>query len=89
MNETKEIYRQQFPGCKALDTLDQMCHFEVPQNVFPSTNGVYCKCEYILDIEADLPMAIDVNFQSPIVIALLPAPNAVGVLPAQYYDTWK
>tara|TARA_R110002050_G_scaffold39802_15_gene97764 strand:+ start:1120 stop:1740 length:621 start_codon:yes stop_codon:yes gene_type:complete len=85
------VHRQVFSGCQAQSKIDSLCTLTVPPNMYPSTNGKLCKCEYMIDIEADLPWAFDVNIQSKIVIALLPAPDMVSatMVHPSYVQSWQ
>uniref|UniRef100_A0A6B2L2W1 C2 domain-containing protein n=1 Tax=Arcella intermedia TaxID=1963864 RepID=A0A6B2L2W1_9EUKA len=71
----KEIARWKFPGVTKKSDFEGTIQVQLPEKIYPSSNGDLVKCHYILEIECDLPWAFDAVIKPKVVIALLPAPG--------------
>jgi len=71
----REIARWKFPGVDKKSDKDVVLEIQLPEKVYPSSDGRLVKCAYYLDIELDLAWAFDMNIAPKVVIALLPAPG--------------
>jgi len=74
-SNVREIANWKFPGQVKKTDFEGTIQIQLPEKIYPSSEGHLIKCSYILDIELDLPMAFDSNIRPKIVIALLPAPG--------------
>merc|ERR1712000_525593 len=70
--KNQEMQRKVFPGCPKKSETEVMLELPLSAQMFPSTEGQLCKLKYHLDIEADVPMAPDLEVHPKIVLALLP-----------------
>jgi len=72
---TKEMAVWKFPGQSNGVNWDGVVEIQLPEKIYPSTNGSLIQCAYTMSIELDLPWAFDVIINPKIVLALLPAPG--------------
>jgi len=70
---SSEIACWKFPGGAQGVDWEETFSIQLPEKIYPSTEGHLVKCSYSLDIELDVPMAIDLCIRPRVVIALLPA----------------
>eukprot|EP01105_Mastigella_eilhardi_P018632 TRINITY_DN4326_c0_g1_i1.p1 TRINITY_DN4326_c0_g1~~TRINITY_DN4326_c0_g1_i1.p1 ORF type:complete len:329 (+),score=93.17 TRINITY_DN4326_c0_g1_i1:39-989(+) len=78
------LYGEEWPGVGEKSKLENTYNFMIKPDVFPSTNGHLVKCHYHLDMECDVPMAVDLEHHVPIVIVLMPAMGVPINLYASY-----
>jgi len=71
----KEMAIWKFPGQPKGANFDGVVEIQLPERIYPSTNGTLIQCSYQMSIELDLPWAFDVIIHPKIVLALLPAPG--------------
>jgi len=72
---TKEMAVWKFPGQANGVNWDGVVEIQLPEKIYPTTNGSLVQCAYTMSIELDLPWAFDVIINPKIVLALLPAPG--------------
>jgi len=71
----KEMAVWKFPGQPKGVDWDGMVEVQLPEKIYPSSEGTLTQCSYIMSIELDLPWAFDLIIHPKIVLALLPAPG--------------
>jgi len=71
----KEMAVWKFPGQAKGMNWDGVLDVQLPERIYPSTNGSLIQCSYHMSIELDLPWALDVIINPKVVLALLPAPG--------------
>eukprot|EP01104_Vermistella_antarctica_P002409 TRINITY_DN12652_c0_g1_i1.p1 TRINITY_DN12652_c0_g1~~TRINITY_DN12652_c0_g1_i1.p1 ORF type:complete len:336 (-),score=66.84 TRINITY_DN12652_c0_g1_i1:59-1066(-) len=79
-----ELYRQTYDGVEKHSKGHNTYNFQIRPDTLPSTNGRLIHCCYYLSVEADVKLALDLEFKAPCVIALLPAPGHPINLYASY-----
>jgi hypothetical protein len=85
----REIQRKQFPGVQPKNKSEQMLDLALAPQTFPSSVGKLVSCEYHLDIEADVPMAGDLELHPKIAVALLPIAGQPVYNPFAMYVGFK
>lgn len=81
---TEEISKDTWAGVPEKSTTENVFNFAINPNVFPTTHGSLVECDYHLDIECDVPMAIDLEHHVPIVLVLMPT----APMPISLYATY-
>jgi hypothetical protein len=73
--QSTEISVWKFPGQPKGVNWSGMVEIQLPEKIYPSSEGHLVKCSYVMSIELDLAWAFDLIIHPAIVIALLPAPG--------------
>lgn len=85
----RELQRKEFPGIAPKSKGEQMLNLALHAQTSPSTKGKLVSCEFHLDIEADVPMAGDLELHPRISVALLPMAGAPLYNPFAAYVGFK
>lgn len=85
---SKKVMDVKFPGTDKKSNFEGVLTVQLPADIYPSTNGHLCQCWYELFVEADLPMAFDLEITPKVVIALLPAPDVTYTIYNDYGGGW-
>jgi len=88
-NFSKRVMDTKFPGTSAKQDFEGILSVDLPTNIYPSTDGHLVDCKYELYVEADLPMAFDLEISPKVVVALLPAPDVVYTIYQDYGGGWN
>jgi hypothetical protein len=86
---SREIHRATFEGVKSKSSLEKDFIFELPRNVYPSTNAHLISNQYHLDVECDVAMAIDLEVHPKISIAMPNGSSGFNIYSDFQKGCWK